>query len=399
MTAYDRKQRIGLFGFGVVGESLYHVIANSPASNAEIVKICIKHPNKQRSIPGHLFCSHMEEITTNPDINLVVELIDHADDAFSIVRAALKAGKSVVSGNKKMLATHMQELIDLQEATGNALLYDASACGSIPVIRNLEEYYDTDLLISITGILNGSSNYILSQAFHHQKTYAEALARAQELGYAESDPSLDVDGLDAVYKLTILALHGFGLLVQPGDIFRSGISGLKPADIRFARERGYRIKPVAQAQKFNTNKLCLFVMPKLTTEEEYIYNVEDEYNGVVIEGAYYDKQFMFGKGAGGYPTGSSVLSDIMARTHQYRYEYKKRRYLTPPRLSSDVMLEVYFSYSKPGDLQLMDFDEITEQYSSRYHYYVVGKINLGKLREVSAYLESADVFLAFIRIL
>ncbi len=398
MTAYDRKQYIGLFGFGVVGESLYHVISNSPSSNADIIKICIKNPHKPRSLPPNMFCHEASQVISDPAINLVVELIDNAEEAFHIVCSALRAGKSVVSGNKKMLATHMDELVKLQEETGAALLYDASACGSIPVIRNLEEYYDTDLLLSITGILNGSSNYILSQAFHEQHSYEEALAKAQELGFAESNPALDVDGLDAVYKLTLLTLHGFGLLVDPDSIFRSGIRGIKPADIRFARERGYRIKPIAQARKFNGNKLALFVMPKLVTPDEYIYNVENEYNGVVIEGTYYDKQFMFGKGAGGFPTGSSVLSDIMARTHQYRYEYKKRRYLTPPAPDNDIQMEVYFSYRNPNDLQLMDFIEITEQYGSRDHYFVIGRVSLQKLFDISDSLSSSGIFLACIRL-
>ncbi len=399
MTAYERKQKIGLFGFGVVGESLYHVISQSPASQAEIKKICIKHPDKQRSLQKGMFCHNPDEIINDAEINLVVELINEPEEAYEIVRAALKAGKNVVSGNKKMLATHMEELIGLQEESGKALLYDASACGSIPIIRNLEEYYDTDLLLSITGILNGSSNYILSQAFHNGTSYRDALARAQELGFAESDPDLDVEGFDATYKLSILALHGFGLIVKPGDIFRFGISNLDKADIRFARERGFRIKPVAQAVKFGGDRLALFVMPKMAGPEEHIYNVENEYNGVVIEGAFYDKQFMFGKGAGGYPTGSSVLSDIMARSHQYRYEYKKRRYFKAPRPDNDARLEVYFRYRDPKQFNRLRFEDISETYITRDYSYVVGVISLKSLLKEQDKLASSKSFLAFMKVL
>ncbi len=398
MTTTDRKQTIGLFGFGVVGESLHHVITNSHASNAEIKKICIKHPHKERSLPASMFCQSADEIISDPQINLVVELINDAEEAFTIVKASLQAGKSVVSGNKKMLAMHLDELIEMQHASGKALLYDASACGSIPVIRNLEEYYDNDLLVSITGILNGSSNYILSQIFNHHNSYEQALEKARALGLAEADPSLDVEGLDSLYKLIILSLHGFGTVVSTKEVFYAGIPRLGSADIRFARERGYRIKLVAQAQKLKNNQLALFVMPKLVSPQELIYNVEDEYNGVVIEGEFYEKQFMFGKGAGGFPTGSSVLSDIMARTHNYRYEYKKRQYFTPPACTNDILLEVYYRYQLPQDLLLPDFEEVLEHHSAKNYFYVVGHIYLNKLLRVRETLAGMDVFLAFTKI-
>ncbi|MGM0573853.1 MAG: homoserine dehydrogenase [Bacteroidota bacterium] len=399
MDNQNSKQQIGLFGFGVVGESLHHVITNSHASNAEVVKICIRDPNKKRSLPTEMFCTDREEIIQNKEINLVVELIDDAEQALEIVKDAMLAGKSVVSGNKKMLATHMDELMDLQQQSGCALLYDASACGSIPVIRNLEEYYDNDLLLSITGILNGSSNYILSRMYSKNIDFAQALNQAREMGFAEADPSLDVDGHDALYKIIILTMHGFGSMVNQDEIFCTGISHICPADIRFARERGYRIKLVAQAQKVHNNRVALFVMPKLVTREEYIYNVEDEYNGVVIEGEFYEKQFMFGKGAGGFPTGSSVLSDITARTHNYRYEYKKRNYFTPPAHTNEILMEVYYRYRFTEDLLLLDFEEITEHHSTREYFYVIGHIRLDKLLQVKDKFDAMKVFLAFIRIL
>ena len=198
---HSNPQIIGLFGFGVVGEGLYHVLKHSPASNASIRKICVKDPQKSRSIPSDAFTFKPDDILNDEQINLVVELINDAEEAFHIVKQALLKGKSVVSGNKKMIAHHLEELIEIQQQTGAALLYDASACGSIPVIRNLEEYYDNDLLLSITGILNGSSNFVLSKIFNENMDYASALKLAQELGFAEIDPTLDVGGWDALYKL------------------------------------------------------------------------------------------------------------------------------------------------------------------------------------------------------
>ncbi len=395
MPQQNIKQAIGLFGFGVVGEGLYHVLQNSHTTNAEVKRICIKDPHKKRILPAEYFTTNADAILDDPEINLVVELINDADEAFEIVSSALKKGKSVVSGNKKMLAAHLSELIVLQEKTGAALLYDASACGSIPVIRNLEEYYDNDLLLSITGILNGSSNFVLSKIFNEKKGYLESVKEAQNLGFAEADPSLDMGGWDSLYKLVILALHGFGTLVNPNEVFVSGISNLQSGDIRFAREKGYRLKLVAQATKINGKKFNLMVMPKMVTEDEYIYNVENEYNGVIIEGAFYEKQFMFGKGAGGHPTGSSVLSDITARMHGYRYEYKKRKYFNPPEHTNDVMVKVYLRFKNLLDFSHFEFDEIEEKLSSRDFNYVIGNIKLSNLIHVRKLIQTMDVFIAF----
>lgn len=163
------KIKIGLFGFGVVGQGIFQVLSKSRNAHAEIVKICVRS-NKPRSIDASYFTTDPEVILSNPEIDLIVEVIDDAAASYKIVKAALQKGIPVVSGNKAMLARHLPELIDLQKKHNVALLYDASSCGSIPVIRNLEEYYDNDLLLEVKGILNGSSNYILSRVFDHQES-------------------------------------------------------------------------------------------------------------------------------------------------------------------------------------------------------------------------------------
>jgi homoserine dehydrogenase len=388
------KLTIGLFGFGTVGQGLYTVLQNSRSVDACIKRICIKNPDKQRSIGGDIFTTNADDILADPEINLVVELIDNAADAYTIVKSAIQHGKSVVSGNKTMLAFHLQEMIDLQAKHGVALLYDASACGSIPVIRNLEEYYDNDLLQSVTGILNGSSNYILTKIFQYGETYGNALQEAQDLGFAESNPAFDVDGFDSLYKLVILTLHAFGTIVSPDDVFNFGISNLQPCDIKFAREQGRKIKLVARVGKVDEGKISLYVMPRLLTPDLYIYSVEEEYNGVVIRGKYYDKQFMFGKGAGGLPTGSSVLSDIAARFHNYRYEYKKFRQPQPPVYVTDNTVEIYLRYRSIHDFEQFHFAEISEKYTSRSHNYVIGRIRLDNLLCIKHLLPKMDVFVA-----
>src|SRR6056297_4202532 len=388
---------IGLCGFGVVGEGLYQLIRNNKIARTDIQKICIKSRKKKRSIEAKYFTYNSRELIENDSVNLVVELINNADDAYEIVKNALLSGKSVVSGNKKMLAHHLDELMKIQKQEETALLYDASACGSIPVIRNLEEYYDNDLLKSITGILNGSSNYILSEIFLNNTDYDSALKQAQNLGYAESDPTSDVDGYDALYKLIIIATHGFGTYVRPEEIFNYGIANIQQSDIQFAREKGLKIKLVAQLLKLNNESFTLFVIPRLVSSEKYIYNVEDEYNGVVIQGEFYDKQFMFGKGAGGFPTESAVLSDITARSHHYKYEYKKQKYFKKVEYKTNHEIKIYLRYHNLVDLSYFEFEKISEKYSGQEYNYVVGSIKLDKLIKIKNILPKLNVFLAYIK--
>ncbi len=392
----EKQIKIGLIGFGTVGEGLYEVLKKSPNARAEIKSICIKNPKKNRNINADLFTTEVDDLLNDSDINLIVELIDNDIEAYHIVKKALMGGKSVVSGNKKMIAENITELIALQKQHNAALLYDASACGSIPIVRNLEEYYDNDLLESITGILNGSSNFILTRIFNDKMDYQSALKMAQDLGFAESNPVFDVEGFDSLYKLVILAVHGFGTIVNPNDIFNCGISNISDFDIQYAREKGYKIKLVAQVTKINKNEITLYVIPRLVTPDKYIYSVEDEYNGVVIKGEAYDKQFMFGKGAGGHPTGSAVLSDITARLHNYKYEYKKQKYFSVPKYSTNHILKIYLRYTNPLELSHFDFEKIYERYTSEQNNYVIGTIKLDNLINIKKLLPKLDVFVAYL---
>jgi len=389
-----QQLNIGLFGFGVVGSGLYEVLEQSPTANATIKKICVRDISKKRNIETGIFCNEPAAILDDPEINLVVELIDDADAAYTIVKSALQKGKSVVSGNKKMLAEHLPEFIEMQKNNSVGLLYDASACGSIPVIRNLEEYYDNDLLKSVTGILNGSSNYILSKMYNEGFSYDDALKKAQELGFAESNPTLDVEGLDALSKLVIITVHAFGLFVRQDEIFHFGISKISERDMQFAREKGRKIKLVAQVKKTENETLAMAVIPRMVTPDKYIYNVEDEFNGVVIKGAFYDKQFMFGRGAGGYPTGSAVLSDITARGYNYRYEYKKMQLKNGLKFSNDFMVKIYLRFEGGQQLKHFNFDEVIEKHTSSDFNYVIGNIRLEELLRKKKHIEEEEIFIA-----
>lgn len=388
-----KQLHIGLFGFGCVGQGLYDII-NKTAFEAEIVKICVKDKQKNRSLPAHHFTFDKDEILQNPQINLVVELIDDADEAYRIVSTALKNGKNVVTANKKMLAEHLSELIDLQRKYGTSLLYEAACCGSIPIIRNLAEYYDNEWLNSVSGIFNGSSNYILTKVFQENQPYAEALAQAQQLGFAETNPILDVGAFDPKYKLCIITAQAYGIVVSPEAVFNYGIQTLSTADLQFAREKGFKIKLIAQAYKINEEEITLFVMPQLIPKEHYLYHVENEYNGVIVEAAFSDKQVFLGKGAGGHPTGSAVLSDISACRYEYRYEYKKASSGRHIRYSTNQWIEIYLRYTHEADLQLFDFETISVKYQGTDTNYLIGVVSLTNLLEKRDILAQKDIFLA-----
>jgi homoserine dehydrogenase len=390
----SKKLNIGLFGFGVVGQGLYDIIKTKNL-NLEIKKIAIKNPDKQRSLPAELFTTDKDELLNNPEINTIVELINDTDAAFEIVSRALSTGKNVVSASKKMIAIYLEELIALQQKYGTSLLYEGAVCGSIPIIRNLEEYYDNELLHSISGIFNGSSNYVLSKGYLENLDYDTALLQAQELGFAETDPTSDVGGFDAKYKLVIAASHAYGVVVNPDDVLNIGIQNLAASDLQYAREKGLKIKLVPVAKELDENNVTMFVLPKFVGPTEFLYNVEYEYNGVIVQAAFADQQFFFGKGAGGHPTGSAVLSDIAALRYDYQYEYKKAKEKKDLNFTNNIELNVYLRYEDEDLVDALQFKHIHERYHSDSYKFVIGKINLQNLIDNQSRISANKAFIAF----
>jgi homoserine dehydrogenase len=387
------KLKIGLFGYGCVGQGLHDVLNSSKGFKADIVRICVKDRNKKRRIPMSNFTFDKNDILNDSSINLVVELIDDAEEAYNIVSTAMKRGKNVVTANKLMVATHFKELVDMQSKYGVSLLYEASAGASIPIIRNLEEYYDNELLHSLRGILNGTTNYILTKMYNEDREYADILKEAQVKGFAESNPTLDVDGWDAKYKLCIITGHAYGLFLDPDEVFHYGISNISKFDIRYAREKGYKIKLVPYVGKTDETTITSFVLPRFISADKYLYNVDNEYNGVITEAAFADKQFFSGKGAGGHATGSAVLSDISANSYGYKYEYKKFQQGTISKYTRDFKLEVYLRYNDENERELFGFEEVSEYFSSKFHKYVIGVVSLKNLYALREQLGNMDVFI------
>lgn len=380
MSIQQKELKIGLFGFGVVGEGLYKVLNQTSSINASIKKVCIKHPEKKRNAPQGLFTTYPEILISDSSINVIVELIDDADAAFDITKRALQAGKAVVSANKKMIAEHLPELIELQKKHNVPLLYEAACCASIPVLRNMEEYYDNDLLQGVCGIVNGSTNYILSKIFEEDKTYTEALKDAQEKGFAESNPDLDVKGIDAVNKLSIILSHAYGVQTPPKNLIHFGIQNILATDAVYAQEKGYEIKLVAKAQKINKDEVAACVLPQFVKKDSLLHSVRNEYNGVIIESGLADAQFFYGKGAGSFPTASAVLSDISALRYDYKYEYKKLHRGKVPTLASDLYLNIYLSVENAFDIPQDKFARIDEWSINEERTYVTGVIAFKELQ-------------------
>ncbi|MEO5945259.1 MAG: homoserine dehydrogenase [Chitinophagaceae bacterium] len=376
-----KQLTIGLFGFGVVGEGLYKVLQQTPSLNASIKKVCIKNSGKKRDAPSVLFTTDKDELLNDRDINVIVEVIDDADAAFEIVTIALKSGKDVVSASKKMIAEHLPALLELQQQTGKSFLYESAACASIPVIRNLEEYYDNDLLHSIKAIVNGSTNFILTKIIDEGLDFKQALLLAQQLGFAESNPVLDVEGFDAVNKWTFLLTHAYGIVTSPESILFNGIQNIHSTDATVAKEKKQEIKLIAQAKKLKNGKVAAFVLPQFVNQDDHLAFVKNEYNGVVIESGFADKQFFYGKGAGSFPTASAVLSDISALRYEYKYEYKKLYHHQPHELSNEIFLKIYVSFDDLALIPKEKFEWIEEWHAQADRKYLIGVIKLTELKE------------------
>ncbi|HLG04290.1 MAG TPA: homoserine dehydrogenase [Bacteroidia bacterium] len=392
----NEKISVALFGFGCVGQGLYDVLNHSEVLQADIRRICVKDPSKKRTVDMSLITYDKNDILNRTDLNVVVEMINDTDEAFAIVKRAMENGTSVVSASKKMLATYFEELYELQVKHNVALIYEGSAGGSIPIIRTLEEYYDNELLGSLRGILNGTTNYILTRMELENKDYSEILKDAQTSGFAEIDPWLDVAGFDTLYKLCLLNVHAFGLILKPEQVLTIGIQNITFNDIRYAREKGLRIKLIASAAKAG-DKFRVYVMPRFVKADDELYKIQYEYNAIEVEGAFSCKQTFTGKGAGSHPTGSAVLSDISALTYNYRYAYKKLKKLKKAQngnynpaqlLDIDFVVKVYIRYNDPRELEGIDIRNIEEEYRSPGMHFIIADVGFKSLYKLKGNKDS-----------
>jgi homoserine dehydrogenase len=323
--------RVALLGCGTVGSALVDMIVDplsareielSAGVRLEIVGIAVRRPEVSRSaepwFPSNLVTQDAKGLVERDDVDVVVELIGGLDPARQLVEAALGAGKSVVTGNKALLARVGGELADLASSHGVDLLYEAAVGSAIPVIRPLRESLAGERIARVMGIVNGTTNFILSRMAQEGGTYEDALREAQDLGLAEADPSADVEGHDAAAKAAILASLAFGADVVVDDVHREGITGVSQADVRYATQLGYFIKPLAVAERIRGSAISVRVHPALVPSEHPLASVSGAFNAVFIEGEHAGEMMLYGQGAGGKAAASAVLGDLIVAARHLR---------------------------------------------------------------------------------
>jgi homoserine dehydrogenase len=310
---------IALIGCGTVGGGVARLLLEQPqrlaaraARRLDLRRVVVRNPAKPRGfeLPPGILTTDLNAVLTDPTIQVAVELVGGVDFARRAIVDCLAAGKDVVTANKAMLATQGAEIFDAARRHGRAIAFEASVAGGTPIIAALAQSLSANQIVALQGILNGTSNFILTGMSEHGQSYAQALAEAQRRGYAESDPTLDVDGTDAVQKLVILAQIAFGVTVPVSAVDRRGIADLQEADIRFGRELGYTLKLLAEAWA-REQQLALHVSPVLLRHSSPLAQVRGAYNAIQVVGDAVGDTLYYGQGAGQMPTASAVVADII----------------------------------------------------------------------------------------
>ncbi len=325
MSVQSMNVKIGLLGCGIVGGALVELLAErrkdirtTTGLELDVAKVAVRSTSKTRGdlLDTALLTTDAESVVNDPEIDLIVEVIGGIEPARSLIQAALKSGKSVVTANKELLANVGPELYATADANGVDLLFEAAAAGAIPIVRPLRESLIGEDVTRIMGILNGTTNYILTKMSEEGADYGEALSEAQRLGYAERDPTADVEGYDAGAKAAIMASLAFGQNVVAGDVYHEGISQVSATDIAFADRLGYEIKLLGIAEVFTADdggrEIGVRVHPAMVPRSHPLASVRDSFNAIFVEGAAAGEMMFYGRGAGGDPTASAVLGDVIS---------------------------------------------------------------------------------------
>lgn len=313
------KINIGIIGFGSIGSGVVKLLLSRrrlfrdrTGIDLNLVLVCDKDLRSRRdvNVPKKMLTRDANKVIYHPDIDVVVELIGGVHPAKEIVMKALTSGKHVVTANKLLLASEGETIFKKAKEAGKEIFFEASVAGGIPIIKSIREGLQANTFYSIMGILNGTSNYILSRMSSEGVSFKVALKEAQSKGFAEKNPSLDIKGVDSANKIAILSLLAFGKKVKMKDIYVEGIEGISPVDIQYAKEWGYTVKLLAIAKR-EGNHLGVRVHPTLLPSKYLLSSVEGAYNAIFINAGLVGKQVYYGQGAGKLPTASAVLSDIM----------------------------------------------------------------------------------------
>jgi homoserine dehydrogenase len=353
---------VGLIGLGTVGTGVVQIlqqqaelIAQRLGARLRLSKVATRHPQRERAVqlPAELLTADALTVIRDPHIAIVVELIGGYEPARTYLLEALRQGKHVVTANKALLAQHGQEIFQAASTLGVDIGFEASVGGGIPIIRTIKEAFVANRFLAISSIINGTTNYILSRMSDQGLGFREALAEAQQLGYAEADPTFDVDGIDAAQKIALLASLAFGSWVKQEAVYTEGIGKITQLDIAYARELGYRVKLLALT-KLEQEQLDVRVHPALVPVENWLASVHGSYNAVSIFGDMVGRNMLIGRGAGALPTGSAVVGDIVDVARNILKDSSGR---VPPRSYHEHSL---------GSVSLKDINEVICKYYLRF---------------------------------
>lgn len=320
---------IAVMGYGVVGSGVVEVLTNHAENIAKRAKeqIHIKYILDLREFPGSPFAdkftNSFDKILNDPEIKIVVEVMGGLKPAFEYVKRCLEAGKSVVTSNKELVAAKGAELLKIAQKNNLNFLFEASVGGGIPIIRPISQCLAANDVVEIAGILNGTTNFILTKMIREQMTFDDTLALAQKLGYAERNPAADVEGYDACRKICILASLAYGKHVYPEQVHTEGITGITLADVEYAASWGGVVKLIGQVKMMEDGKLQIIVCPMFIPRDSQLANVDDVFNGIMVRGDSTGDVVFYGKGAGKLPTASAVVADVIDCVKHF----KARKYL------------------------------------------------------------------------
>jgi len=349
--------KIAILGLGTVGYGVYDIITNTPSvKNVEVVKILGRSLNKNSLINQPLMTTDYNEILQDETIDVIIETMGAKDFSYQCIKQALMNKKHVITANKEVIALHLEELSKIKEENNVSLYYEASVGGGIPIISSLEEIIKTNKVFEIKGILNGTTNFILTKIFQENINFNEALHLAQKLGFAESDPTADLEGLDMVRKIAILSSIAYSGNIDINDVYHYGILNLKDDDIEFIKSHNYVLKLIASSVN-NLNKVSIEVEPVLINLGNTFASVDNEFNIITVDANINGPLAFYGKGAGRFPTGNAIVNDLVRIIeNRTNYTYKAKNKL---KIINRVKEERYYLNIK--DLNLVDKKIIDSQ--------------------------------------
>lgn len=374
----ENKIKIGLIGLGTVGSGVFKTLKNF--DNVEVVKIAVRNKNKKRNIEDldeSIITDNPYDVVNDPKIQIIAELVGGIEPAFDLIKTAINNGKHIVTANKELLAKHGEELFKFAEEHNKVVLYEAAIAGGIPLIMPIKTILAGNKINKIKAILNGTTNYILTKMDIQGASYADVLKEAQELGYAEADPTGDVEGFDAAYKITTLATIAFGKRIKIENVYREGITKINPEDMKAANEMGYKIKLIASAELNQDGRADVRVHPMLVPKSKTLAHIDYVTNAVSLSGHPVGDVTLSGPGAGEFPTASSVVGDILAIAS----EIGKTDYLLP-------MMRCHHS----ENAQMMNISE-TE---NKYYISITAQNSMGVIGRIGKACEDNNISLASI---